>query len=154
MGKRWNDPQFSLSRIGGKWVQKDASDFGKQERRVQRPDHLILWTWNEWGIKRNGLFLLFKTLGRKIFLNTHFYLFDLTQVSKVLEEFDVEEQPSTMLEDRFPNIKVIESEVKQLQSEEHVRELFPWWHFPLLNCDEFCLTSFDPTCTTTKVSSK
>ncbi|XP_021084540.1 pyridine nucleotide-disulfide oxidoreductase domain-containing protein 1 isoform X4 [Mesocricetus auratus] len=41
------------------------------------------------------------------------------QVSKVLEEFDVEEQPSTVLENRFPNIKVIESAVKQLKSEEH-----------------------------------
>ncbi|XP_035304714.1 pyridine nucleotide-disulfide oxidoreductase domain-containing protein 1 isoform X5 [Cricetulus griseus] len=41
------------------------------------------------------------------------------QVSKVLEEFDVEEQPSTVLENRFPNIKVIESGVKQLKSEEH-----------------------------------
>ncbi|XP_049639774.1 pyridine nucleotide-disulfide oxidoreductase domain-containing protein 1 [Suncus etruscus] len=41
------------------------------------------------------------------------------QVSKVLEEFDVEEQPSTMLENRFPNIQVIESGVKQLKSEEH-----------------------------------
>lgn len=75
--------------------------------------------------KKKWILLLFKTLGRKIFLNTHFYLLDLIQVSKVLEEFDVEEQPSTMLENRFPNIKVIESEVKQLKSEEHVRELFP-----------------------------
>ncbi|XP_070266704.1 pyridine nucleotide-disulfide oxidoreductase domain-containing protein 1 isoform X2 [Myotis yumanensis] len=41
------------------------------------------------------------------------------QISKVLEEFDVEEQPSTMLENRFPNIKVIECGVKQLKSEEH-----------------------------------
>ena len=48
-------------------------------------------------------------------------LFGLIKVSKVLEEFDVEEQPSTMLEKRFPNIKVIESGVKQLKSEEHVR---------------------------------
>ncbi|XP_050824816.1 pyridine nucleotide-disulfide oxidoreductase domain-containing protein 1 isoform X3 [Gopherus flavomarginatus] len=41
------------------------------------------------------------------------------QVSKTLEEFDVEEQPSTMLEKRYPNIKVIESGVKQLKSQEH-----------------------------------
>uniref|UniRef100_A0A8C3FWF9 Pyridine nucleotide-disulfide oxidoreductase domain-containing protein 1 n=1 Tax=Chrysemys picta bellii TaxID=8478 RepID=A0A8C3FWF9_CHRPI len=41
------------------------------------------------------------------------------QVSKTLEEFDVEEQPSTMLEQRYPNIKVIESGVKQLKSQEH-----------------------------------
>ncbi|XP_019792175.1 pyridine nucleotide-disulfide oxidoreductase domain-containing protein 1 isoform X2 [Tursiops truncatus] len=41
------------------------------------------------------------------------------QVSKVLEEFDVEEQPSTMLGNRFPNIKIIESGVKQLNSKEH-----------------------------------
>ncbi|XP_008849816.1 pyridine nucleotide-disulfide oxidoreductase domain-containing protein 1 [Nannospalax galili] len=41
------------------------------------------------------------------------------QVSKVLEEFDVEEQPSSMLENRLPNIRVIESGVKQLKSEEH-----------------------------------
>lgn len=43
------------------------------------------------------------------------------QVSKILEEFDVEEQAGTMLESRFPNIKVIESGVKQLKSKEHVR---------------------------------
>lgn len=49
------------------------------------------------------------------------FLFDLVKVSKVLEEFDVEEQPSTVLENRFPNIKVIESGVRQLKSEEHVR---------------------------------
>ncbi|XP_040823564.1 pyridine nucleotide-disulfide oxidoreductase domain-containing protein 1 isoform X2 [Ochotona curzoniae] len=41
------------------------------------------------------------------------------QVSKILEEFDVEEQAGTMLESRFPNIKVIESGVKQLKSKEH-----------------------------------
>ncbi|XP_037771838.1 pyridine nucleotide-disulfide oxidoreductase domain-containing protein 1 isoform X4 [Chelonia mydas] len=41
------------------------------------------------------------------------------QVSKTLEEFDVEEQPSTMLEKRYPNIKVIESGVKKLKSQEH-----------------------------------
>ncbi|XP_006866991.1 PREDICTED: pyridine nucleotide-disulfide oxidoreductase domain-containing protein 1 [Chrysochloris asiatica] len=41
------------------------------------------------------------------------------QVSKILEEFDVEEQPSAMLENRFPNIKVIQSAVKRLKSEEH-----------------------------------
>ncbi|XP_012640956.1 pyridine nucleotide-disulfide oxidoreductase domain-containing protein 1 [Microcebus murinus] len=41
------------------------------------------------------------------------------QISKILEEFDVEEQSSTVLENRFPNIKVIESGVKQLKSEEH-----------------------------------
>ena len=36
----------------------------------------------------------------------------------------MEEQPSTMLENRFPNIKVIESGVKQLKSEQRVREFF------------------------------
>lgn len=67
------------------------------------------------------LFLLFRLL-EKVF--NIYYLFDLIQISKVLEEFDVEEQPSTMLENRFPNIKVIECGVKQLKSEEHVREFF------------------------------
>lgn len=60
----------------------------------------------------------------KKFLSIHFYFFYLIQVSKVLEEFDVEEQPNTMLENRFPNIKVIESGVKQLNSKEHVRGVF------------------------------
>lgn len=60
----------------------------------------------------------------KKFLSIHFYFFYLIQVSKVLEEFDVEEQPSTMLGNRFPNIKVIESGVKQLNSKEHVRGVF------------------------------
>ncbi|XP_074124970.1 LOW QUALITY PROTEIN: pyridine nucleotide-disulfide oxidoreductase domain-containing protein 1 [Sminthopsis crassicaudata] len=41
------------------------------------------------------------------------------QVSKTLEEFDVEEQPSSVLEKHFPNIKVLESKVKQLKTAEH-----------------------------------
>ncbi|XP_049678458.1 pyridine nucleotide-disulfide oxidoreductase domain-containing protein 1 isoform X1 [Accipiter gentilis] len=41
------------------------------------------------------------------------------QVSKTLEEFDVEEQPSSLLERRYPNIKVIQSGVKQLKSDDH-----------------------------------
>ncbi|XP_054024007.1 pyridine nucleotide-disulfide oxidoreductase domain-containing protein 1 [Dryobates pubescens] len=41
------------------------------------------------------------------------------QVSKTLEEFDVEEQPSSLLEKRYPNIKVIQSGVKHLKSAEH-----------------------------------
>ncbi|XP_069663975.1 pyridine nucleotide-disulfide oxidoreductase domain-containing protein 1 isoform X2 [Haliaeetus albicilla] len=41
------------------------------------------------------------------------------QVSKTLEEFDVEEQPSSLLEKRYPNIKVIQSGVKQLKSDDH-----------------------------------
>ncbi|NXW14411.1 PYRD1 protein, partial [Circaetus pectoralis] len=41
------------------------------------------------------------------------------QVSKTLEEFDVEEQPSSSLEKRYPNIKVIQSGVKQLKSDDH-----------------------------------
>ncbi|KAM4820401.1 pyridine nucleotide-disulfide oxidoreductase domain-containing protein 1 [Thomomys bottae] len=40
------------------------------------------------------------------------------QVSKILEEFDVEEQPSAVLEKRFPNITIVESAVRQLKSEE------------------------------------
>lgn len=66
------------------------------------------------------------------------------QVSKILEEFDVEEQAGTMLESRFPNIKVIESGVKQLKSKEHVRWFFSQWYFPLLYLDQviyaFCLS--------------
>uniref|UniRef100_A0A8D0BMG4 Pyridine nucleotide-disulfide oxidoreductase domain-containing protein 1 n=1 Tax=Salvator merianae TaxID=96440 RepID=A0A8D0BMG4_SALMN len=41
------------------------------------------------------------------------------RVSRTLEEFDVEEQASSVLEKRFPNIKVIQSAVKHLKSEEH-----------------------------------
>ncbi|XP_019371174.1 PREDICTED: pyridine nucleotide-disulfide oxidoreductase domain-containing protein 1 isoform X1 [Gavialis gangeticus] len=41
------------------------------------------------------------------------------QVSKTLEEFDVEEQPSSVLEKRYPNIKVIQSGITQLKSKEH-----------------------------------
>ncbi|XP_054845312.1 pyridine nucleotide-disulfide oxidoreductase domain-containing protein 1 [Eublepharis macularius] len=41
------------------------------------------------------------------------------QVSRTLEEFDVEEQVSSVLEKRYPNIKVIQSGVKQLKSDEH-----------------------------------
>ncbi|NWU94071.1 PYRD1 protein, partial [Upupa epops] len=41
------------------------------------------------------------------------------QVSKTLEEFDVEEQPSSLLTKQYPNIKVIQSAVKQLKSDDH-----------------------------------
>lgn len=52
------------------------------------------------------------------------------QVSKILEEFDVEEQSSSLLENRYPNIKVIQSGVKQLKSDEHVSQCFSFmWGF-------------------------
>ncbi|KAJ8392309.1 hypothetical protein AAFF_G00076730 [Aldrovandia affinis] len=41
------------------------------------------------------------------------------QVSKTLEDFDVEEQPSSILEEKYPNVKVIQSAVRQLQAKEH-----------------------------------
>lgn len=71
--------------------------------------------------KKKWKYFYLKFLKEKVFI---FLPLWLIQVSKVLEKFDVEEQPSTMLENRFPNIKVIESGVKQLKSEEHVREFF------------------------------
>lgn len=41
------------------------------------------------------------------------------QVSKTLEEFDVEEKPSSVLEDKFPNLTVIHSAVKSLYIQSH-----------------------------------
>ncbi|KAF7237612.1 Pyridine nucleotide-disulfide oxidoreductase domain-containing protein 1 [Varanus komodoensis] len=41
------------------------------------------------------------------------------QVSRTLEEFDIEEQASSVLEKRYPNIQVIQSAVKWLKSGEH-----------------------------------
>ncbi|CAK6949771.1 pyridine nucleotide-disulfide oxidoreductase domain-containing protein 1 isoform X1 [Scomber scombrus] len=41
------------------------------------------------------------------------------QVSKTLEEFDVEEQPSSVLEEKFPNLTVIHSAVKALHTQSH-----------------------------------
>uniref|UniRef100_A0AAQ5XY60 Pyridine nucleotide-disulfide oxidoreductase domain-containing protein 1 n=1 Tax=Amphiprion ocellaris TaxID=80972 RepID=A0AAQ5XY60_AMPOC len=41
------------------------------------------------------------------------------QVSKTLEEFDVEEKPSSVLEEKFPNLTVIHSAVKSLHTETH-----------------------------------
>ncbi|XP_029351097.1 pyridine nucleotide-disulfide oxidoreductase domain-containing protein 1 isoform X2 [Echeneis naucrates] len=41
------------------------------------------------------------------------------QVSKTLEEFDVEERPSSVLEEKFPNLIVIHSAVKSLHTESH-----------------------------------
>ncbi|XP_035281268.1 pyridine nucleotide-disulfide oxidoreductase domain-containing protein 1 [Anguilla anguilla] len=41
------------------------------------------------------------------------------QVSKTLEDFDVEEQPCSIIEKKYPNVKVIQSVVKQLQAKEH-----------------------------------
>ncbi|KAI7797797.1 pyridine nucleotide-disulfide oxidoreductase domain-containing protein 1 isoform X1 [Triplophysa rosa] len=42
------------------------------------------------------------------------------QVSKTLEEFNVEEQPSSVLEGKYPNLKVIQSTVKLLQVKQHL----------------------------------
>ncbi|KAG7215937.1 hypothetical protein INR49_031533 [Caranx melampygus] len=44
------------------------------------------------------------------------------QVSKTLEEFDVEEQPSSVLEGKFPNLTVIHSAVKSLHTQSHTVE--------------------------------
>ncbi|XP_044199892.1 pyridine nucleotide-disulfide oxidoreductase domain-containing protein 1 isoform X1 [Thunnus albacares] len=44
------------------------------------------------------------------------------QVSKILEEFDVEEQPSSVLEEKFPNLTVIHSAVKALNTQSHTVE--------------------------------
>ncbi|XP_044308128.1 pyridine nucleotide-disulfide oxidoreductase domain-containing protein 1 isoform X2 [Varanus komodoensis] len=41
------------------------------------------------------------------------------RVSRTLEEFDIEEQASSVLEKRYPNIQVIQSAVKWLKSGEH-----------------------------------
>ncbi|XP_029902174.1 pyridine nucleotide-disulfide oxidoreductase domain-containing protein 1 isoform X2 [Myripristis murdjan] len=41
------------------------------------------------------------------------------QVSKTLEEFDVEEQPSSVLEEKFPNLTVVQSAVKALNTHTH-----------------------------------
>uniref|UniRef100_A0A7N6B6P2 Pyridine nucleotide-disulfide oxidoreductase domain-containing protein 1 n=1 Tax=Anabas testudineus TaxID=64144 RepID=A0A7N6B6P2_ANATE len=44
------------------------------------------------------------------------------QVSKTLEEFDVEERPSSVLEARFPNLTVIHPAVKSLNTQSHTVE--------------------------------
>ncbi|KAJ8006896.1 hypothetical protein DPEC_G00111970 [Dallia pectoralis] len=41
------------------------------------------------------------------------------QVSKTLEEFDVEEKPSSVLEEKYPNLRVIQSAVKTLHAQPH-----------------------------------
>ncbi|XP_068442807.1 pyridine nucleotide-disulfide oxidoreductase domain-containing protein 1 isoform X2 [Clinocottus analis] len=41
------------------------------------------------------------------------------QVSKTLEEFDVEERPSSVLLDKFPNLTIIHSAVKSLCTQSH-----------------------------------
>ncbi|XP_075066904.1 pyridine nucleotide-disulfide oxidoreductase domain-containing protein 1 isoform X2 [Mixophyes fleayi] len=43
---------------------------------------------------------------------------NLKQVSRTLEEFDVEEQPSSVLERKYPNIKVVHSAVKELKTDQ------------------------------------
>ncbi|XP_016392034.1 pyridine nucleotide-disulfide oxidoreductase domain-containing protein 1 [Sinocyclocheilus rhinocerous] len=42
------------------------------------------------------------------------------QVSKTLEEFDIEDQPSSVLEEKYPNLKVLQSAVKLLRAKEHL----------------------------------
>ncbi|KAM9705305.1 pyridine nucleotide-disulfide oxidoreductase domain-containing protein 1 isoform 1-T2 [Menidia menidia] len=44
------------------------------------------------------------------------------QVSKVLEEFDVEERPSSVLEEKFPNLTIIHSAVKSLHTQSRCLE--------------------------------
>ncbi|XP_049616202.1 pyridine nucleotide-disulfide oxidoreductase domain-containing protein 1 [Syngnathus scovelli] len=44
------------------------------------------------------------------------------QVAKVLEEFDVEEKPASVLEEKFPNLTVIHSAVKTLYTQSHLVE--------------------------------
>uniref|UniRef100_A0A671QUE4 Pyridine nucleotide-disulfide oxidoreductase domain-containing protein 1 n=1 Tax=Sinocyclocheilus anshuiensis TaxID=1608454 RepID=A0A671QUE4_9TELE len=41
-------------------------------------------------------------------------------VSKTLEEFDLEEQPSSVLEEKYPNLKVVQSAVKLVRTKEHL----------------------------------
>lgn len=44
------------------------------------------------------------------------------QVSRTLEEFDVEEKPSSVLEEKFPNLTIIHSAVKSLLTHSHCVE--------------------------------
>lgn len=44
-------------------------------------------------------------------------------MSKTLEEFDVEEQPSSVLEEKYPNLKVIHSAVRVLRAKQHVSQI-------------------------------
>lgn len=44
------------------------------------------------------------------------------QVSRTLEEFDVEEKPSSVLEEKYPNLTFIQSGVKALNTQSHVVE--------------------------------
>ncbi|XP_068611348.1 pyridine nucleotide-disulfide oxidoreductase domain-containing protein 1 [Brachionichthys hirsutus] len=44
------------------------------------------------------------------------------QVSKILEEFDIEERPSSVLEEKYPNLTVIHSPVKSLHTQSHCVE--------------------------------
>ncbi|XP_037551537.1 pyridine nucleotide-disulfide oxidoreductase domain-containing protein 1 [Nematolebias whitei] len=44
------------------------------------------------------------------------------QVSKTIEEFDVEERPSSVLEEKFPNLTVIHSAVRSIHAHSHCVE--------------------------------
>lgn len=57
------------------------------------------------------------TAGRHIKAVTNY-----KQVSKTLEEFDVEERPSSVLEEKFPSLTVIHSAVKSLDTQSHSLE--------------------------------
>ncbi|XP_059894679.1 pyridine nucleotide-disulfide oxidoreductase domain-containing protein 1 [Gadus macrocephalus] len=41
------------------------------------------------------------------------------QVSQTLEEFDVEERPPSVLQEKYPNVTVIQSAVRSLQADQH-----------------------------------
>lgn len=46
------------------------------------------------------------------------------KVSKTLEEFDVEERPASVLEEKFPNLTVIHCAVKSLHTQSHASFAF------------------------------
>ncbi|KAM4747831.1 pyridine nucleotide-disulfide oxidoreductase domain-containing protein 1 isoform 2-T2 [Rhinophrynus dorsalis] len=74
------------------------------------------------GVKEKYLMLALQFPEDKVYLITASPLIkavtNLKQVSRTLEEFDVEEQASSLLERQYPNISVVQSAVIQLKSQQ------------------------------------
>nr|XP_023672558.1 pyridine nucleotide-disulfide oxidoreductase domain-containing protein 1 isoform X2 [Paramormyrops kingsleyae] len=60
------------------------------------------------------------------------------QISRTLEDFNVEEQPISVLEEKYPNLKVVQSAVRKLQGAQHTLQTEDGREF---HYDKLCICS-------------
>lgn len=97
--------------------QDDDEDGVQGDFYYTRVTHIVytLTTINAWSLANVNI-----TINLICFYYYYCLLFVLLgKVSKTLEQFDVEERPSSVLEEKFPNLTVIHSAVKSLHTQSH-----------------------------------